>query len=150
MSLVWLTSSLFGFRSQLRLPYVTSFILSIGTSSFLMNQIMFVGFTPRPSFSLWLISQIHLMLIWTVLFCVLDVAWVVGSSDKCLSLCHISFVPIQWFMWLVWGKIGLVGCVPLILMWWTFWCVLYCFCSWGLILLSSLLELVHLALFCRW
>ena len=50
MSLVRWTSSLFGFKSQLKLPYVTSFILSAGTSSFLMNRIVLVGLT-RPSFN---------------------------------------------------------------------------------------------------
>ncbi len=44
VSLVHFTSSLFGLRSQLKLPYVTSFILSAGTFSFLMNRIVLVGF----------------------------------------------------------------------------------------------------------
>ena len=50
MSLVRFTSSLFSLLSQLKLPYVTSFILLGGTSSFCMSQMVLVGFT-RPSLS---------------------------------------------------------------------------------------------------
>ncbi len=38
-------SVLFGFKSQLKLPYVTSFALSFGTLSLLMKKIVFVPFT---------------------------------------------------------------------------------------------------------
>ena len=50
VSLVRFNSSLFGLMSQLKLPYVTSLILSNGTSSFRMNRIVLVGFT-LPSLS---------------------------------------------------------------------------------------------------
>ncbi len=45
VSLVQWVSVLFGFMSQLKLPYVTSFLLSKEILSFRMNLIVFVPFT---------------------------------------------------------------------------------------------------------
>jgi hypothetical protein len=49
VSLVHSLSSLCGLTSQVKLPYVTSFRLSHGTLSFLMNLIVSVPFTLPPT-----------------------------------------------------------------------------------------------------
>ena len=49
VSLVQCVSVLFGFMLQLKLPYITSFLLLTGTWSCRMKKMVFVGFTLPPT-----------------------------------------------------------------------------------------------------
>lgn len=111
VSLVHSFPSIFGLKSQLKIPYITSFILLIGTWSFWMNLIVSVPSHACP-WGLVLTFQIHLLPIYSMLLWSLGVWEVISNSGTCWSLCRVSIVPIQCFLWFVWDTCFVGGSAP--------------------------------------